>query len=222
VPEGQLLFYREAELKHGRVCMLAMLGLVVGDRHDFFPILGGGVDKAAPAYLLGTPAIMQTSAAEFWKVAFAAIFFEEYRRNYYNKQDVLGGTQPSAPAPGDYGWDPLGLKPKNAKDLKELQTKELNNGRLAMFAAAGWIAQEQLFGKKIWPFLKRRWLWQRHTPLHQHFFRHISKMYSNVLHVASAADIFKIFMICLMEPLCLSGRLFKHQVALLRFERVSG
>jgi hypothetical protein len=154
VPEGRLLFFREAELKHGRVCMLAILGLIVGDRHDFFPILGGGIDKDVPAYLLGTPLIMQTSAAQFWKVALAGIFFEEYRRNYYNKQDVLGGTQPSAPAPGDYGWDPLGLKPKNAKDLKELQTKELNNGRLAMFAAAGWIAQEQATGNKIWPFLQ--------------------------------------------------------------------
>merc|ERR1712190_332040 len=153
VPEGRLLFYREAELKHGRVCMLAILGLIVGDRHDFFPILGGGVDKAAPAFVLGTPGIMQTSAADFWKVAFAAIFFEEARRNYYNKQDVLAGTQPSDPAPGDYKWDPLGLRPRNAKDLKELQTKELNNGRLAMFAAAGWIAQEQATGNKVWPFL---------------------------------------------------------------------
>merc|ERR1711933_279730 len=98
VPEGRLMFFREAELKHGRVCMLAILGLIVGDRHDFFPILGGGVDKAAPAFVLGTPAIMQTSAADFWKVAFAAIFFEEARRNYYNKQDVLAGTQPSDPA----------------------------------------------------------------------------------------------------------------------------
>merc|ERR1719333_1794935 len=51
VPEGRLLFYREAELKHGRVCMLAILGLIVGDRHDFFPILGGGIDKDVPAYL---------------------------------------------------------------------------------------------------------------------------------------------------------------------------
>merc|ERR1712188_9493 len=29
VSEGQLLFFREAELKHGRVCMLVTLGFVV-------------------------------------------------------------------------------------------------------------------------------------------------------------------------------------------------
>merc|ERR1712151_934534 len=149
VPEGRLLFFREAELKHGRVCMLAILGLLVGENHAFIPILGGGIDNDVPAYLLGTPFIQQTSAAQFWPVVLGAVFIEEYRRTYYNKADILAGTQPSEPAPGDYGWDPLGLKPRDPKELKELQNKELNNGRLAMFAAAGIIAQEQVTGKNI-------------------------------------------------------------------------
>ena len=33
---------------------------------------------------------------------------------------------------GDLGWDPLSLKPADATELAALQTKELNNGRLAM------------------------------------------------------------------------------------------
>ena len=44
--------------------------------------------------------------------------------------------------PGDLGFDPLGLKPKNERDFKDMQTKELNNGRLAMMAIAGFVAQE--------------------------------------------------------------------------------
>ncbi len=32
--------------------------------------------------------------------------------------------------PGDLGFDPLGLKPTEPEALKEMQTKELNNGRL--------------------------------------------------------------------------------------------
>merc|ERR1712178_391255 len=75
VPEGRLLFYREAELKHGRVCMLAILGLIVGERHDFIPLLGNGVGKDVPAYLLGTPYAQQTPIAQFWPAALAAVFF---------------------------------------------------------------------------------------------------------------------------------------------------
>ena len=44
--------------------------------------------------------------------------------------------------PGDLGFDPLGLKPTNTVELKEMQTKELNNGRLAMIAVAGMVGQE--------------------------------------------------------------------------------
>merc|ERR1712151_36140 len=114
--------------------------------------LGGGIEKDVPAYLLGTPYILQTSAAKFWPLLSGALLFEEYRSSQGGGLDVLGGTRASGTAPGDYGWDPLGLKPKNAQEFKNLQNKELNNGRLAMLAAAGWIAQEQATGHKIWPF----------------------------------------------------------------------
>ena len=39
-------------------------------------------------------------------------------------------------------FDPLGLKPTDDEELKALQTKELNNGRLAMIAVAGFVLQE--------------------------------------------------------------------------------
>ena len=44
--------------------------------------------------------------------------------------------------PGDLGFDPLGLKPKEEAAFVEMQNKELNNGRLAMLAVAGFVAQE--------------------------------------------------------------------------------
>lgn len=34
--------------------------------------------------------------------------------------------------PGDLGFDPLGIKPSNPSELMSIQTKELNNGRLAV------------------------------------------------------------------------------------------
>ncbi|CAN0439100.1 unnamed protein product, partial [Scytosiphon promiscuus] len=44
--------------------------------------------------------------------------------------------------PGDLGFDPLGLKPKTEAALATMQTKELNNGRLAMIGIAGMLVQE--------------------------------------------------------------------------------
>ena len=51
--------------------------------------------------------------------------------------------------PGEMGFDPLKFKPKDAKAYVEMQTKELQNGRLAMLGAAGMIAQELVNEKGI-------------------------------------------------------------------------
>ena len=50
---------------------------------------------------------------------------------------------------GDLGFDPLGLKPKSKADFKVIQTKEINNGRLAMLAVAGIVAQELVTNQAI-------------------------------------------------------------------------
>jgi hypothetical protein len=142
VPEGLLLFYREAELKHGRVCMLAVLGLLVGEAGAFIPILGEGIPAGTPAFELPQVAFAQKGAVEaFWPAVIGAIGVIEWGWAISDEQKTR--------APGDYQWDPLGMKPKDAKGLKELQDKELNNGRLAMLAAAGIIAQEQVTGSNI-------------------------------------------------------------------------
>jgi hypothetical protein len=44
--------------------------------------------------------------------------------------------------PGDLGFDPLALRPWDPEALRILQTKELQNGCLAMLAPAGFMAQE--------------------------------------------------------------------------------
>ena len=51
--------------------------------------------------------------------------------------------------PGDLDFDPLGLKPEDPEELKEMQTKELQHGRLAMLAAAGMIVQELQTGAML-------------------------------------------------------------------------
>jgi len=50
---------------------------------------------------------------------------------------------------GNLGFDPLDMKPTDAEELKEVQTKELTYGRFAMLGAAGMILQEVMTGSKL-------------------------------------------------------------------------
>merc|ERR1719191_1121084 len=144
VTGGKLLFYREVELKHGRVAMLASLGMLVGEK--FHPLFGGDID--VPAYL----AFQQTPLEAFWPAVVAAIAIPEVFSVFTFQNPTQGGRtweMKEDHVPGDIGFDPLGLKPKDPEKFKEMQTKELNNGRLAMIAAAGMIAQEYVTGQKL-------------------------------------------------------------------------
>merc|ERR1711988_1006101 len=49
--------------------------------------------------------------------------------------------------PGDYGFDPLGLYPKDADGKMLMQEKEIIHGRVAMVAITAFAAQE--FASKI-------------------------------------------------------------------------
>jgi len=146
---GKLLFYREVELKHGRVAMLAALGILVGEQYH--PLFGGDID--VPSYV----AFQQTPLETFWPAVVTAIAIPEIfsvlkfqdPTPAYGQKPAEMWTMKTSEVPGDLGFDPLGLKPKDAKELKDMQTKELNNGRLAMIAAAGMIAQEIATGEKL-------------------------------------------------------------------------
>merc|ERR1719352_340114 len=151
--EGKIKFYREVELKHGRVGMLAALGFVVGE--NFHPLFGGDID--VPAYL----AFQQTPLETFWPIVVVAIaipeIFSVFTFETVGANDSRGNPTPQGQPwaikadyeCGDLGFDPLGLKPTDPEELKTMQTKELQNGRLAMIAAAGMIVQELQTGEKL-------------------------------------------------------------------------
>jgi len=170
--EGRQKFYRMAEEKHGRVAMLASLGILVGEH--FHPMFGGNID--VPSYI----AFQQTPLQSFWPAVAMAIAIPEIFLGLYSVEPEPVGvsaritskfeedttvqtlsltnrlwTMKADHKSGDWGFDPLGLAPndawieKRALDWRDMQTKELNNGRLAMIAAAGMLAQEIATGKKL-------------------------------------------------------------------------
>merc|ERR1712174_151197 len=123
-------------LKHGRVCMQAALGIIVSEKfHPIFDAWGEGPYVSAVA-----THFTETARTNFWPAFWIMASGHELATSLgdYDGKDV-----------GDFGFDPLNLKPEDPEELVALQNKELNNGRLAMRAMAGAIVQEILTGKSV-------------------------------------------------------------------------
>ena len=112
---------------------------------QFHPLFGGAVD--VPSFL----AFQQTPLQTFWPCVVLVISTIEVPSVFTFDSPFAGETWSvrTDHEPGNLGWDPLNLKPKTADELKAMQTKELNNGRLAMIATAGMLAQELATGHKL-------------------------------------------------------------------------
>jgi hypothetical protein len=141
--------YREAEIAHGRVAMLASVGFLVGEKVE-------GTSFIFDAQISG-PAITHIAQVPegFWAILIAFIgAYEAQRANdgWVDPADCpvdQPGLLREDYSPGDLNFDPLGFLPDNEEDFLTLKTKELQNGRLAMLAAAGFLAQEAVDGQGI-------------------------------------------------------------------------
>lgn len=128
-------WFRAAELKHARICMLAALGLSVQPVFHlpdpvFDSTLGYGV--VAKLYAERPEAIWQIL------LALAAV---ETLSLFKNGQGEAG----------DLDWDPLNLKEKlglnaDSSKFEEMQLRELKNGRLAMLGTSALLLQEYVSG----------------------------------------------------------------------------
>merc|ERR1712072_16836 len=129
---------REAEIMHGRVAMMASVGYLVGEAFGGpFGLVGPANDQLQqvplPAFALLTAAI---AAAELRRaqIGWVEPDFSNWSSTLWTLRDNY--------YPGDVGFDPLNLKPTNPKAFRNMQTRELQNGRLAMIGVAGMCAQE--------------------------------------------------------------------------------
>ena len=140
----ELMNYREAEIKHARLAMLAAAGWPISelldkkiangigltpvlDASDRAPsVLNGGLGKISPIYWVACLAL--AGAIDVYGITQAQ----------QNKADYF---------PGNLGFDPLGLYPKTEAEQLDMQLKEIKNGRLAMIAITAFAVQE--FVQKI-------------------------------------------------------------------------
>jgi len=130
--------YREAEIKHARLAMLAAAGWPISELLDkkiastfgLLPaldasgrvpsVLNGGMGKISPFYW--GACLLVAAAIDAYGFTTAS-----------KKQDYF---------PGNYGFDPLQMYPKGEADRKWMQKAEIKNGRLAMIAITAFAAQE--------------------------------------------------------------------------------
>ena len=134
-----LMNYREAEIKHARLAMLAAAGWPLSelfdkkiasalnlaplvDASDRAPsVLNGGLGKVSPVYWAAC--IIAAGAIDLYGI----------------NRSKSGGEGYVA---GDLGFDPLGLYPKDEAGQQRMQLAEIKNGRLAMIAITAFAVQE--------------------------------------------------------------------------------
>uniref|UniRef100_A0A7R9U7U0 Plastid light harvesting protein n=1 Tax=Pinguiococcus pyrenoidosus TaxID=172671 RepID=A0A7R9U7U0_9STRA len=130
-------YFREAEIKHGRICMLATLGMIVpefarlpGDIFQKVNVVDAHNEMVSkgPMYML-----------LFWISLWEIISLPTIKQLDEGRE------------PGDFAFDPLSLG-KNPDKMKRYALAELKNGRLAMLAFSGMITQAALTNHGF-PFL---------------------------------------------------------------------
>ena len=137
--EEQLIDYREAEIKHARLAMLAAIGWPISELEDrdiasYFnapsvlddgdrvpSILNGGLDRIDP---------------RFWGFCLgmsAAIDLYGVSKSRREAPDYF---------PGNLGFDPLNLFPPDREGRENMKLAEIKHGRVAMLGVVGYVSEE--------------------------------------------------------------------------------
>jgi len=161
-PEDQeeVLLYREAELVHGRVAMMAAVGFLV--QENFHPIFAG--EAYGGPVIRQLDEVLSTENGQLGgSILLMAIFFSEIWRARVGWKEPPKEANVYPPpkyrqlrpgySPGDLKFDPLSVSAKlDEVAARAMQNKELNNGRLAMIGVAGMTGQELVNNSPIFAF----------------------------------------------------------------------
>lgn len=130
VGAGTVAKYRESELKHGRVAMLAVFGWLTQER--FHPLYDGKVSGNPLKALYEAPSFGLVQIFVFCGLL-ELLSLSAEKSSSYKMGDFLGVSSL--------------IKDQSDPAWISFQTRELNNGRLAMFAILGEIAHASITGK---------------------------------------------------------------------------
>lgn len=133
-----LKFLREAELKHGRVAMLAIVGFIFPEL--FFHLPGEAYSALNPIV-----AASQVGSQPWGQIIFFAGVIEWGMNK--GKITYMDMFDDPARVPGDFGFDPLKLMKEGDPD--EYALKEITHCRLAMIAIGGMIHQSFVTGTAL-------------------------------------------------------------------------
>jgi Chlorophyll A-B binding protein len=152
VKGSPLKWYREAELMHGRIAQLA----VVGNLFPAWAHWAGNSEVGLDAYAEINPlkALSTVPAAALWQIA-AFIFVLETLRI----KRVLEGDKEA----GDHGLGQGAFNPfqfnYSPEEYREKQVQEIKHSRLAMFGALGMLLQNANSGKGVVEQLGEAFTW---------------------------------------------------------------
>jgi len=136
-----LKWYREAEIVHGRVAQLAVVGNLFPAWFHFAGNPDFGVADDAFAQLNPYKALTSVPAEGLWQIALV-IFGIELARV---KRVIRGDKEPGDLGLGQTGYNPFNFK-YSPEEYREKQVQEIKHGRLAMFGALGMLLQAQASG----------------------------------------------------------------------------
>jgi|Transcript_33317 hypothetical protein len=158
VSDEALMWFRHAELKHGRVAMLATVGYLTGAAGITFPgDIANGVSFAsvnADGVFNAWGNVPEEGKLQIILILFALEFAFESKKPHYMRGGVPGKLD-QLPFDGISGlwapnikfWDPLGFMGALTPDQKARKRKaELKNGRLAMIGIISFLVSHNLPG----------------------------------------------------------------------------
>mmetsp|Transcript_115797 Transcript_115797/g.327552 ORF Transcript_115797/g.327552 Transcript_115797/m.327552 type:complete len:251 (-) Transcript_115797:208-960(-) len=131
-----LKWYREAEIVHGRVAQLAVLGFLVPQLYHWGGYPEWGIPDDAFAEMNPYKAIFSVPRESIGQIILGIFAVECFRI----QRVIFEGKPAGDLGLGQGGWNPFGFD-YTEEEYAEKQLQEIKHGRLAMFGALGMLLQ---------------------------------------------------------------------------------